>query len=51
VITLATRTSDHSPIQVSYDDHPIEKQSYHRGFKFEDSWTANGKCMEIIKTS
>lgn len=51
MITLAARTSYHSPIQVCFDDHPKEKQSYHHRFKFEDSWTADGECMEIIKTS
>jgi hypothetical protein len=37
VNVLAARTSDHHPIFIQYNDQQIEKNSYKRGFKFEDS--------------
>jgi hypothetical protein len=36
---LATRTSDHTPLQVTFCVQSLELYSYRIGFKFEEKWT------------
>lgn len=49
VQTLAARTSDHSPILVTFCEEAPKKQSYKCGFKFEASWTTDMECPFVIK--
>jgi hypothetical protein len=49
VFTLAARTSDHHPIHVCCSDSPTEFFKFQRSFKFEDRWTLEEECGEVIR--
>jgi len=54
VLTMAARTSDHSPILVSFSPHQLDRQGQgpvRRSFKFEASWTSDVECGEVISTA
>jgi hypothetical protein len=49
VHNLAARASDHCLIQVCFSNElESERFSYNRGFKFEEAWTHDSECMEVI---
>jgi hypothetical protein len=49
VYNLAAQTFDHCPIQVCFSNElESERFSYNRGFKFEEAWTHDSECMEVI---
>lgn len=37
ILVLAARSSNHSPLVVSFHENQLERQSYRRGLKFEAS--------------
>jgi hypothetical protein len=49
VRVLAARTSDHKPLLLTMADIYESQISYHKSFKFEASWLADGECMNVIK--
>jgi exonuclease III len=52
IFYLAARASDHCPIQASFSkDIGSAGFSYNRGFKFEDSWTYDSECFEVISNA
>jgi hypothetical protein len=51
VMILAAHTSNHNPVCVQFSEQPMERQSYKRSFKFEDSWHTDEECKEIIKAA
>jgi hypothetical protein len=51
VYNLAARTSDHSPVQVRFAKESSDLVSFHRGFMFEDCWTTDAECMDVIDTA
>jgi hypothetical protein len=54
VLILAARSSDHSPMLVSFFGCHSERQaqgSFRRGFKFEASWANDIECMESISSA
>jgi hypothetical protein len=51
VYNLAARDLDHCPVQVRFSNDYSVMPSFYRSFKFEDFWTTDGECMEIIKTT
>jgi hypothetical protein len=54
VLILAARSSDHSPLLVSFFGCNSERQaqgSFRRGFKFEASWANDVECREIISSA
>jgi len=48
VMILAARTSDHSPVHVLFREQRMERYSYKRRFKFEDSWYTDVECRTLI---
>jgi ribonuclease HI len=51
VYNLAARTSDHSSVQVRFATKISDLVPFHRGFKFEDCWTTDAECMDVIDTA
>jgi len=54
VLTMAARTSDHSPILVSFSPRQLDRQGHgpvRRGFKFEVSWMSDVECGDVINTA
>lgn len=51
VQVLATRSSDHNPILILYNDVPPKPGSSRRGFKFEAKWQLDPECHDIIKVA
>jgi hypothetical protein len=54
VLIMVARTSDHSPILVSFSSRDMERQcqgSFRRGFKFEASWTNDMECGDVISSA
>ncbi|XP_059429046.1 uncharacterized protein LOC132162844 [Corylus avellana] len=49
VQVLAARSSDHKPLLLKIFDAEIAQPNYHKSFKFEAKWLADGECMEVIK--
>jgi hypothetical protein len=54
VLIMAARTSDHSPILVSFSPRHMERQGqgpFRRGFKFEASWRSDVECGDVINSA
>lgn len=51
VLVLAARTSDHSPLVISFDEDGYERKFHMRGFKFEAWWTNDVECSNIINSA
>jgi exonuclease III len=50
VSVLAARTSDHSPLIISFDEDGHERNSLMRSFKFEAWWSNEVECLSIINS-
>ncbi|XP_062165045.1 uncharacterized protein LOC133871632 [Alnus glutinosa] len=51
VLVLAIRTSDHSPLAISFKEDVYERMYHRRGFKFEAWWAKDVECPNIIKSA
>ncbi len=51
VNVLATCTSDHNPIHVSFSKKPIERYSYKRRFKFEVAWLKDEEYPDLTRAA